>query len=171
MAENPANDPDGRYCAKNQNDPNVWFVAGAFGGKADRNCSIPSGKAVLILIVGAECSYAEDSSLKNEQDLRDCAISSNKMIAPFATIDGFTIKDWGKYRVTSPLYSMLLPDKNVWNVKGPQETQSIADGWYLFLKPLPSGSHKIAFGGQKTDITATSGPSYAFEVTYDLTIK
>jgi hypothetical protein len=32
----PASDPTGANCAQNQNDANVWYLAGTFGGKAEK---------------------------------------------------------------------------------------------------------------------------------------
>ena len=51
LASNPVADKTGRFCNKNQNDPNVWFLAGTFGGKAERTCTIPAGKALFKLTV------------------------------------------------------------------------------------------------------------------------
>jgi hypothetical protein len=44
---NPLNDKTGENCAKNQNDTQVWFLAGTYGGTAERTCTIPSGKAIF----------------------------------------------------------------------------------------------------------------------------
>ena len=57
---------------KSQSGP-VWFLAGTFGGKAERTCTIPSGKAILFPPINTECSYKENPMLKTESDLRACA--------------------------------------------------------------------------------------------------
>ena len=37
-------------------------------------------------------------------------------------------------------------DDNIYNVKG-GTGRAFGDGWYLFVKPLPVGEHKIHVGG------------------------
>ena len=59
LKDSPANDPTGEKCGLNQDDSNVWYMAGTFGGDNERTCAIPSGKAILGLVQGAECSYPD----------------------------------------------------------------------------------------------------------------
>ena len=42
-ATSPAFDPDGRFCDRNQSGK-IWFLAGTFGGVANRFCEVPAGK-------------------------------------------------------------------------------------------------------------------------------
>ena len=72
---NPVDDKIGEFCNKNQNDPNVWFLAGTFGGKAERTCTIPVGKAILFPIINDLISFAEYTHLKTESELRSYAKS------------------------------------------------------------------------------------------------
>lgn len=58
--KSPAADSDGRNCAINQSGP-VWFLAGTFGGSAERICTIPAGKAVLSAILSGFCTYLTDN--------------------------------------------------------------------------------------------------------------
>ncbi len=44
---NPVADMTGEICDKNQTDSDVWFLAGTFGGEAERTCIIPAGKAIF----------------------------------------------------------------------------------------------------------------------------
>ena len=59
----PAYDDSGKYCTVNQNGP-VWFFPGTYGKPVIRECTIPSGKAILFPILNSECSVAEFPNLK-----------------------------------------------------------------------------------------------------------
>ena len=43
-------------CAVDQEGP-VWFLADQLGGREERTCPIPAGKAVLIPLLTGECDY------------------------------------------------------------------------------------------------------------------
>jgi hypothetical protein len=68
----PAGDSTGKSCATNQQGP-IWFLAGTFGGAAERTCTIPSGKTIMFSSINSECSYAEYPDEKTESDLLECA--------------------------------------------------------------------------------------------------
>src|SRR6476661_3080856 len=59
IATNPAFDPDGRFCDRNQ-EASVWFLASTFEGIADRTCEVPAGKALFLSLGGAFVSFAPD---------------------------------------------------------------------------------------------------------------
>jgi hypothetical protein len=168
--DNPAVDNTGKNCAIDQNGP-VWFLAGTFGGSAERTCTIPSGKAILIPIFNSECSYAEFPALKSESELRSCAKSlQDKTTSLEATIDGMSIQGLEKYRVASPLFNLTFPENNVAGVP-PGLTQGVSDGNWLFLKPLPPGKHEIHFAGASVDIATTSTNNFATAATYHVTVN
>ncbi|MFD6877886.1 MULTISPECIES: signal protein [unclassified Streptomyces] len=57
---NPVTDPDGSFCAQKQ-PTDAWFLAGTFGGRAERRCSIPAERPVVFPLLNftgtkAECS-------------------------------------------------------------------------------------------------------------------
>jgi hypothetical protein len=168
--DNPAVDNTGKNCAIDQNGP-VWFLAGTFGGSAERTCTIPSGKAILIPIFNSECSYAEFPALKSESDLRSCAKSlQDKTTSLEAIVDGMNIQGLEKYRVASPLFNLTFPENNVAGVS-PGLTQGVSDGNWLFLKPLPPGKHEIHFAGASVDIATTSTNNFATAATYHVTVN
>jgi hypothetical protein len=104
-------------------------------GKAERACTIPTGKAILFPLVDAECSYAEYPKLKTESDLRSCAISLNDHLThPEAIINGVSLQNQQMPRIQSPLFSFIFPENNLFGASaGP--SQSVADGYYVFLQP------------------------------------
>ena len=70
-----------------------------------------------------------------------------------ASVDGISIKDLDKYRIESPLFSFTLPKNNILGLPANITTQSVSDGNWVFLKPLPIGKHVIYFKGDLRNIT------------------
>jgi hypothetical protein len=167
---NPANDATGEFCDMNQNDPDAWFLAGTFGGKQERECAVPADRALVILVAGVSCSYAEDPTLKTEDDLRRCAEENAGEMNVRASVDGVRIQGVENYFWVSPLFPVKLPEGNVWDVPGPVETESVAAGWTLIVKPLPEGEHVIQFSAEERQFAATSEPPFSIEAIYHLTV-
>jgi hypothetical protein len=146
QASSPATDQTGKNCGQNQNGP-VWFLAGTAGGSATRTCTIPAGKAILFGVINAECSYSERPTLKTEPDLAQCAKLQNAGTTNLqASLDGMTLQQLDKYRVTSPIFNLTFPTNNIFG-SPVGTTQAVADGWYVFLHPLTPGKHELHFSG------------------------
>jgi hypothetical protein len=165
---NPVGDPTGRYCGQNQEGP-VWFLAGTFGGSAERTCTIPEGKAILFAPVNVECSYAEFPDLKSEADLRECAKSGQDLVTELdVTVDRLKVENLS--RVQSPLFNLTLPENNVFGLPA-TTTKAVSDGDWVFLKPLPPGNHTIHSKGVSVDFTTTgTAPAFVSDVIYHLTV-
>lgn len=170
MAVNPVNDDTGAYCSTNQSGP-IWFLGGNFGGKTERNCTVPSGKAILFPIINVECTYKDSEEAKSEQDLRNCAKADQDKVTNLdVTIDGTKLENLRSYRIQSPLFNVTLPNDNVIG-KTPGATQGISDGYWILLKPLSPGKHEIKFVGLLVDFTTTGSTNFLTDNTYHLTIE
>jgi hypothetical protein len=192
---NPAYDDTGKNCAQQQNGP-VWFLAGTYGHAVNLKCDIPAGKAILFPILNSECSFAEFPKLKTLSELRTCAKTIQDQVSSLkASVDGRPIPSLQGYRIQSPPFNFTLPRNNILGLSANVTTQAIADGNWVFLKPLSPGSHKITFRGgvqqERANIVAEgssnnantsnnnsrSSSSFAFptgwdfETTYDLTVN
>ncbi len=174
---NPVADKTGELCNKNQHDPDVWFLAGTFGGKAERTCTIPFGKAILFPIINDLISYAEYNRLKTESELRSYAKSDLDEATVYkATVDGMELQNLQNYRVQSRLFSfIILPDDPAGVPAGP--TVGVSDGYWVFLKPLSIGQHTIHFTGEKLKFDeiqhsnyTVEKPKFRIEVKYHLNI-
>ncbi len=167
---NPATDNTGANCAQNQAGP-VWFLAGSTTGKAERICTIPSGKAILFPILDGECSYAEYPKLKTESALRTCAVSTNNGVTHIeAIIDGISLSNQQMPRIQSPLFSFTFPENNLFGASaGP--SQSVADGYYVFLKPLSIGKHDMSFKAVQVQYTTTGINNVAQNIVYHLIVR
>lgn len=142
---NPINDATGANCAEGQSGP-VWFTAGGNTGPVVRDCTIPAGKAIAFFPLTFECSYAEDSTLKNEAQLRSCAANSLQGGVPQVSIDGVNFKSLDLYRMQSPIFKFTFPQDNIFGAR-PGPTQAVSDGWFIMLQPLTPGKHTLHASG------------------------
>ena len=168
--KNPAGDPTGERCETNQQGP-IWFLAGTFGGAAERTCTIPSGKAIMFPPINSECSYAEYPDEKTESDLLECAKTfQDQVTSAQVTINGTAIENLDKFRIQSPPFNVTLPENNVFGIS-PGQTQAVSDGIWIILKPLPVGEHKIGFKGITVDFTTGATNTFATDATYNVVVK
>jgi len=167
---NPVTDPTGMNCAQGQNGP-VWFLAGTTGGSAERTCTIPAGKAIFYPVISAECTYADTPNVKSEPGLVSCAqVDNTRSINLQATVDGVNIKQLNNYRATSPLFNFTISPHNAFGVPaGP--THGIADGFWVFLKPLTPGKHELHFSGLTPGNPTTGTTNFIVDTKYHLTAK
>ena len=167
---NPSTDKTGEYCTKNQNNSNVWFLAGTSGGYEERKCSIPEGMAILVSPIEVICTFAEYPELKTEEDLRNCAKSDQDSVKDVKlTVDSIPMTDLQNYRVASTLFNVTLPENNIFGVLS-QTTEAISDGTFVMLKELPIGHHTIYASGLLVDFTTTSNLNFVSEVKYDINV-
>lgn len=164
-------DKTGENCHVGQDNPNVWFLSGTSGGFAERKCTIPAGKAILISPIEVECSYAEFPALKTESELRQCAKEDQDNVRNVRlAVDEVLLDDWREYRTSSPLFNITLPENNILGLR-PQKTQAVSDGYFIMLKPLPVGEHIVDSSGSLVDVTTTGTLNFASEVRYHITVN
>lgn len=166
---NPINDKTGANCAQGQNGP-VWFLAGSTGRPAIRTCTIPIGKAILFPALTVECSYAEDSTLHTDAQLRSCAINADQGGIAQVNVDGVNLQSLQIYDVQSPLFNFTFPQDNIFGAR-PGSTQSVSDGIFIMLQPLTPGNHTIHFTGLVLANPTLGTQSFATDATYYLVVK
>lgn len=166
----------------------VWFLGGTFVvveeepgsvlGEAERDCSVPPGKALFFPIVNAECNdLVSLPAGASEGELRDCAIDTADHIVIESlevTIDGKEIQSLGRYRVESPLFTFgPLPDDNALGVDAGLTGNSVGDGYYLMLAPLSRGKHIVKFRGTAVFTEEEDGFDFVFalDITYHITVE
>jgi hypothetical protein len=167
---NPMLDETGEDCAQAQNQTGpVWFLAGTGAGSAERTCTIPAGKAILLPIINSV--NVRTAGETNEELLAGVKELQNKVTTVEASFDGTPLQNLSNYRIQSPFFNETLPNDNVFGV--PEGTYlAVADGYWLFLEPLPPGQHEIRLHGAIIDPTAISPtPSFETAVTYHLIIS
>lgn len=178
---NPCQDSTGECCDKHQIESDIWFLAGTFGGKAERKCLIPFGKSIFFPIINDLISFEEYHNLKTEKELEEYAkadLDTTSIID--ATVDNFSLQNLRDYRVRTHMFEMNYPLEDYDNIRGTKSStprRAISDGYWVCLKPLASGNHIVHFMGEKLAFDEVynkdnlgNEPKFSVEVTYNLTV-
>ena len=157
----------------------VFFLAADFTG-GGLSCTIPAGKAILLAMVNVECSTVEAPPFfgADEEELRACAkcFADQIVVSSLeASLDGEALGDLGSYRAASPLFSFDYPADNIFGIPGgPATGDSVSDGYWLLLNPLPAGNHTLTFGGAfdfpEGECGLDAGTAFGFALVYELTV-
>jgi hypothetical protein len=146
ISTNPVLDDTGQYAGVNQN-CSVWFLAGTIGDEnkvAHRVCCIPREKAILFPIINY--IYTHEPEFKTDSELvRHVTKDIDDIVIKQAIVDGIAVP---VYRVPGEPYTFSLKVKEENKLKIPVGIhKAAADGYWVFLKPLAQGEHKIYFHG------------------------
>jgi hypothetical protein len=148
----------------------VWFLGGSFvSTAAERDCTVPPGKALFFPLVNTECSTLEPDPFHgdNEAELRSC-VAKFHFRNVSAEIDGVAVQDLNGYLKDSPLFTFTVPPNNVLGVDA-GTGQSVSNGYWLMLAPLSVGEHTIHFGGNI--LMDEAEPGFTLDITYNLTVE
>jgi hypothetical protein len=173
---NPILDTTGDYAAVGQTGK-VWFLAGVTGSgdvpPVVRTISIPEDTYLFFPIVNyfwvntpetgdAPWSSVQEANVRNIlSDIVDTATGLS------LEIDGSLVLNLADYRLQSADDHCRIPPLGVDNIFGvdlrPNAHPCVADGYWVMVRPLPAGSHKIKFTG------GLSG--FSLDVTYNITVQ
>jgi len=161
----------------------VWFLGGTYTtleedgvvtGTADRECTVPVGKALFFPIVNAAADSTDDPDA-TEKDLREWANdAADHMQDLEVVIDGTPVEHLGLFRAESPLFMLgPLPDNNVLGQEEGSTFDAVADGFYCLLAPLSKGAHEIHFGGKIIFTQENDGFDFTFilDITYHINVE
>ena len=167
---NPSTDKTGEYCNMNQNNSNIWFLAGTSGGYEERKCSITEGMAILVSPIEVICTYAQYPQFKTKEELYECAKADQDAVKDVKlTVDSIPLNGLQNFRVASSLFNVTLPKNNILGVPA-QTTGAISDGTFIMLRDLPLGHHTIYASGYLADFTTSSILNFVSEVKYNIDI-
>jgi hypothetical protein len=167
-------------CSLNQNVGPVWFLAD--GKDLDdnsnpevRNCTVPKGKALLVQIVGSGCGMNE--GFKNDQELFDCAVWVLPTAQLSASIDGVEVVNTNNPGDRESLYvkpfktTLSYPENNLYDLE-PGTFPATVAGYFLFVRPLPEGTHELQFKETAIDFEGgVPGDKRLSNVKYVITVK
>lgn len=180
-------------CEENQSG-HFFFLAGTTGGSAVRSCTIPAGKKIFFPIVNtvywscpeyvsAGGSYTCDMAA-SEELLHDWAAGSIDSATTTLSleIDGVAVGGLEDFRAHSDTFPDTSPaewNDRIWpfctgpirqNLCGmPEGSQrnSVGDGFWAMMKPLPVGPHQIHFAAQ---MVRANGSVFALDVSYNIEV-
>jgi hypothetical protein len=164
-------DLPGSSCDRGQKGQ-VWFLAGTFGGDATRECTITRDKFVFIPIFNYDAdNVAEKPTHYDVKTLRqiclDTVADPDKLSV---SLDGRELQDPKSYAVTPTTFKYTVPDvpDNIYRALAEIDfagkvSPAVSCGWYVMLKPLDKGTHKLIIAAQKGDLIS-------FQVIYKLNV-
>ncbi|MGD9673289.1 MAG: hypothetical protein AB7U98_07410 [Candidatus Nitrosocosmicus sp.] len=154
-------------CQINQQGP-VWFLPDMLGGTEERTCIIPSGKSIFIPILVGECELSTPE-IKTKEELPQCASAGNEHGVITAIVDGREVLNLGDYRTQSGFFNITIVEGNIYE-SNPGTFTGFADGFFVFLEPLPPGKHEVKLTASVLNPTE---PNYNYDAiwTYHLVIQ
>jgi hypothetical protein len=150
----------------------VWFLGSPFGD-LERTATIPTGTAIFLAMNTSEASSLEGLGDTEAQQRANARFLTDHAVDPFTMIDGVTVKDIQDYRVESPQFTFTAPTPWIFGDVGGTGT-SVADGYYVMIKPLSKGEHTIRFG-ETWHFSVAEGDPFdfdgGFDITYHITVR
>jgi hypothetical protein len=147
-------------CIIHQDKDGMIFLLNIYDLKYITECTISSEYPILIPLLIGECDpTVEEVFAKSEniQDLQACAMLANEIFKAWEVSldDKVIFKKSGNEEVNVNLKDIILvrnnspfilniPSKNSWEVTGGNYT-AVTDGYYLPIKPLSPGEHKLEY--------------------------
>lgn len=164
---NPVVDESGDLAGVNQLSDHVWFLAGKFGSEdqlfPDRRCTVPFGRSVLFPVINCLASPLEYPELKTEQQLIDHVMNDENSIVKKDCFVNDNMIDVMRVRSDPLVFSLTIDSDNAIGVEG-GKTIASADGYWVFLKPLPAGDYIVRFAGACENGRLNSGAHYKIRI-------
>jgi hypothetical protein len=173
-SENPVNDQIGAKCANGQASSNssVFYLSFNNGGKSERTCKVPAGKALFIPVMQVEISDKEAPG-SSVEDLASGAKKDQDSVNSLYLMIGdkeYSYEDLLKYRIqpTEP-FEVVFPDNGIFGVAKGGPSKVVADGFYVLTEPLKNGTYPIHF--KSSLICPDPGcaePNFAQDIKYNI---
>jgi hypothetical protein len=138
---NPLLDETGALCQLGQRG-GVWYLYGTFGGgPAERTCTLPSDKLLFFPVYNWVNVAVPGDTAKTLRAQLDPLVEGADLLE--VTLDG---KPAGPVRrLTSGVFSVTLPEDNLFGIPAGIYGPAVADGFWVMLPPLAAGSHELRF--------------------------
>jgi len=162
---NPNLDYTGGNAANGQPGGGVFFLAGSFGETVTRSFTVPANIALFLpLLNNAGIAYPAKPNPQPKPNQNQVPQLRTLYAAPtidsasglHVTLDGVSLLG-SVTRVRSPVFHFTSPAEG--GFFDPGTYTAVSDGYWLFLAPLPPGTHELNFGG-----TAYAGTASEFTV-------
>jgi hypothetical protein len=165
---NPIVDKTGIHANVNQPPADVWFLAGKFGAEdkylPERKCSVPFGRGILFPIINCEANPLEYPQLKRELDIIHHVIADENSIVRKECYVNDEPVSVERVQSDPAIFPVTIHEDNALGVDGGGSTMAAADGYWVFLKPLPRGEYIISFAGSCENGRLNSGANYHLKI-------
>ncbi len=167
--ESPLIDRTGEQCHVNQFG-GVWFLAGGYGSsRISRKCTIPEGKYIFFPVINMVYWSESEVNYNCDEIKRKSALNNDKLLVINVTLDGENIPEAKNFRLKSEkCFDLLGLIKR--NQQHSTKLPAATDGYWLMLKPLPKGHHKLSFYAQYNRYDSAYG-QMAQDIEYEIEVK
>ena len=172
LAGHPAID-DPQFNAASGQSGKVWFLATPvdFGTAVPtprtRHITVRAGTALFVGLLNGEMSSLEGAATEAEQ--RAIAnFQADRIVGLTCTLDGNPVTGLADYRFESEQFSFMAPEPWIFSPAPSGSGTAVADGYYLFLKPMSVGQHVLHYTGGFHFEAGVFGPE-PFDISADMT--
>lgn len=165
---NPLTDRTGQYWNVHQPSSDVYFLVGSVGGIDKtfprRTVEIESVRGILFPVLNCEANSLEYPELKTHDDLLKHVVDDvNTVVRKDVFINGIRLNP---ARIPSDprIFSVTINQDNAFNIMNSGSTEAAADGYWIFLKPLPKGNYTLEFEGSCEFGKLNAGASYELKI-------
>lgn len=161
--QNPILDTTGANAPIGQSG-SVFFLVGSFGDATNRQITITNDKSLFFPLFNSVFISTPGDDF-TEAELRDFVKQDVDTVTGLnASVDGVAVANLFNHRQFSPLFSVNLPDNNVFGAPPGVYAPAASDGYWLLASPLTVGKHTIAFG-------ASNANGVVQDNTYEITVE
>ncbi|MGC1131831.1 MAG: hypothetical protein WA941_03325 [Nitrososphaeraceae archaeon] len=167
---NPLLDPNGKFCGEGQTDPNVFFLAGTLGGKADRTCIISGDKALFFPILNVPSDLIRETEFGSKESLKRFLENNQDAVTLIsASIDNTSLTSRDTLRTQSQFFNLTYPEDDDRGVYS-EYNIAVSNGTWIMLEPLTEGYHHINFKGVLVDSASLDIDDLIIDMTYHINI-
>ncbi|GAB7046509.1 hypothetical protein [Catenuloplanes indicus] len=148
-ARHPISDRTGQFAGEQQPD-DVFFLAGTFGGEADRRCVVPADTPLFFPVVNVWYWNTSQPGRPLPHDAYGVLIVDGEDVTPDP--------------ISTPTPFTVVGAKGNPATGGHGPTRATVSGLWKRVDPLPPGEHVIRFAGG-------FGSGFSVTVTYHLTVN
>lgn len=173
--DSPRNDVTGERCATGQsNTSSIFYLSPNSGGKSERTCEVPFGKALFIPIMQVEYSDLELPGASVEELSASAKKDQDSVNYLYLKIDDreYKYEDLIKYRTHTGGFETTWPDNALFGVVKGGNYTVVADGFYILTEPLAKGNHTIHFKSSLICSDPDCGdPNFVQDINYAIIAK
>ena len=147
-----------------------WFLAGTLDGSVvERTCTMPVGTQLFFPVVNCVAfPFAPGETEENQRqaciDYIDSVLEDPEF-SMLVTVDGKEVKSNRIVRALSPVFTVTLPENNIFGIPAGEYGSASAAGLWVTLPPLPPGEHTIHFEMSAPTVGVTQDNTYYLTVT------
>mgnify|MGYP003583879396 CR=1 FL=1 len=169
QSESPIVDEVGTLCGIGQGGP-VWFLAGGYGSsKIHRSCEIPADRHLFFPIInviqllypatGADCAAI----------MAEAASNNDTYVYLKVFLDGVALDQPDRFRLASRTCFEPFA-RTPAEAEPPADALAATDGYWVMLRPLPAGAHRLEFRAFYTNPDEALGDMVQ-NIAYDLVVQ